>query len=205
MNFTAARENMIESQLRTNKVTDKALLMAMHETPREFFLPKSLYGVAYIDEDLEIKSGRFLMEPMVFARLVQAANITRETQVLVVGAGSGYEAAILARLSKEVVAQEKDRELIDRAKAAWKELKLNNIRTTSKNNKYDVILINGAVAKIPTEILNQLSVGGKLITVKNKGGAMGKAVLITRTTTEELFDAATPYLPGFDPEPDFIF
>ncbi len=106
--FEAARVHMIESQIRTNKVTDDRLLAAMGEIRRELFVPEQLQPVAYVDDDLPLGGGRYLMEPMVAARLLQAASVERADIALVVGAGAGYEAAVLARLARAVVALEED-------------------------------------------------------------------------------------------------
>ena len=89
--FAKARQHMVDCQIRTNKVTDPGLLSALAEVPRERFLARHLQGIAYIDEDLAIGAGRYLMEPMVLARLLQAADITPEDLVLEVGGASGSE------------------------------------------------------------------------------------------------------------------
>ena len=91
--FAAARQNMVDSQLRPNRVTDPDILAAMAELPRERFVPKAKQGLAYIDEDIEVAPGRYLMEPVVVARLLQALELTPETTVLNIGCASGYDAA----------------------------------------------------------------------------------------------------------------
>ena len=116
--FEAARAHMIESQLRPNKVMDGRVLRAFAEIRRELFVPQHLRVVAYIDEDLPLGSGRYLTEPMVAARLLQAATIERTDTVLIVGTGMGYEAALAAMLARSVVALEEDPELARRARAA---------------------------------------------------------------------------------------
>src|SRR5215472_4852953 len=92
--FDAARARMIESQLRPNKITDRRVLNAFATIRRELFVPEQLRHIAYIDEDLPLGRGRYLMEPMVAARLLQAATIERTDTVLIVGAGTGCEAAL---------------------------------------------------------------------------------------------------------------
>ena len=108
MDFSAARRNMVERQVRTNKVTDEAVLEALAQLPRERFVPESLSAVAYIDEDVPLGNGRYLMEPMVFARLVQAAQLQPGDRVLDLGCGCGYSTAILSRLANQVIALESD-------------------------------------------------------------------------------------------------
>src|SRR5271169_6102380 len=116
--FDAARAHMIESQIRPNKVTDDRLLAAMAEIQRELFVPEPLRSVAYVDDDLPLGGGRYLMEPMVAARLLQAASVERTDVALIVGVGAGYEDAVLARLARAVVALEEDPQLPRGARAA---------------------------------------------------------------------------------------
>ena len=97
MDYEAARRNMVESQIRTNKVTHAALLDALSAVPRERFLPPDRAFAAYVDDDVLVAPGRYLMEPMVFARLVQLAEPVARDRALLVGAGAGYGAAVLAR------------------------------------------------------------------------------------------------------------
>src|SRR5258707_8792031 len=103
MDYQAARTNMVESQVRTNKVTDQGIIDALLRVPRELFVPPPLRGIAYVDEDLDLGSGRHLMEPMVLARLLQAAALRAGHRVLVVGCGSGYPVALVAALAGEGV------------------------------------------------------------------------------------------------------
>ena len=106
--FALARRNMVDGQLRPNRVTNAALLAAVSDLPRERFLPDGLRSVAYADDDVPLGNGRFLMEPMVLARLIQALQPQPEDKVLVVASGRGYGAALLSRLVKSVVAVESD-------------------------------------------------------------------------------------------------
>src|SRR5260221_3121977 len=109
--YEAARANMVESQLRPNKVTDERLIAAFTRIRRELFVPERLRGIAYVDDDLPIGHGRYLMKPMVAARLLQAAMVESKDAALVVGAGVGYEAALLALLARSIIALEEDPEL----------------------------------------------------------------------------------------------
>ncbi len=109
--YETARANMVESQIRPNKVTDERVIAAFAQVRRELFVPERLRGVAYADEDLPLGGGRYLMRPMVAARLLQAAAIQRGDAVLVAGAGTGYEAAVAALLGRSVIALEDNAEL----------------------------------------------------------------------------------------------
>src|SRR5689334_6136135 len=113
-----ARSHMLESQLRPNKVTDVRVLNAFASIKRELFVPEHLRPVAYIDEDLPLGGRRHLTQPMVAARLLQEAASARTDAALIVGAGSGYEAALSAMLARSVLALVEDPELARRARAA---------------------------------------------------------------------------------------
>jgi protein-L-isoaspartate(D-aspartate) O-methyltransferase len=217
VDYSKTRFNMVESQLRTNKVTSDQLLEAFEEIPRERFVPGALKGIAYVDEDLEIAPGRFLMEPRVLARLIQAADPGVDDVVLDLGCGTGYATAILARLSATVVAVEEDPALAERANEVLTGLEVDNAVVIEgrladgypKQAPYNVILINGAVGQVPANITDQLADGGRLVTVVKDSQAMGRAVLMQRTgesvSSRVLFDAAVPLLPEFRVEPGFVF
>ena len=215
--YETARTRMVESQLRPNKVTDKRLLDAFLTIHRELFVPEHLQAVAYVDEALPLGKGRYVMEPMVAARLLQAAAVERTDTALIVGAGTGYEAALVAVLARSVVALEEDPELARRAHAALVEHSIASVSLAEAplpqghraRAPYDVIFFCGAVAEVPTEIASQLADGGRLMAVVKSGSGMGHATLTTRIggglARRVLFDAATPRLPGFLPKPAFTF
>ncbi len=209
---------MVEGQLRPNKVTNGELLAAIGELPRERFLPEGLRAVAYADDDVPLGNGRFLMEPMVVARLIQALQPAADDRALVVAAGRGYGAALVARLVKSVVAVESDTALAGSANQTLKDLGIANATFhvgkmedgAAASAPYDVVLIEGAVREIPHTILDQLAEGGRLATVVAVGtGALGVAQLVVKeggvTSGRPLFDAGTPPLPGFAPRPRFTF
>lgn len=214
MDFAKARQNMIDGQLRPNKVTDPALLAAMGEVQREAFLPPAQRALAYADEDVAAAPGRWLIEPMVFARLVQAAEVGERTRVLLVAAGTGYGAAVLARMGARVVALEAPGPL---AEALGRAVPGVTVATGPVAEgwagaaPYDVILVEGAVAQLPAALLGQLAEGGRLVAVRASArpGLLGRAVRTVKlhgTVTEvPLFDAGTPALAEFRPAPAFVF
>ncbi len=110
-NFAAARHNMVESQVRPNGITDHRIIDAMAQVKREDFVPAERKTIAYLDEDVQLKEGRFLIEPMAFARMIHLALIKPTDRVLVVGAGTGYGAKVISMLAKSVVALESDPDL----------------------------------------------------------------------------------------------
>lgn len=216
--FALARRNMVEGQLRPNRVTNTALLAVLGELPRERFLPDAVRSVAYADEDVPLGGGRYLMEPMVLARLVQTLQPQPEDKALVVGAGRGYGAALMARLAQAVTALESDPVLAATGEQTAKDLGLAGIRwITGKLEQgvpssapYDVILIEGAVRQVPQALFDQLAEGGRLaVTVAGATGAMGVAQIFVKdggvTSGRPLFEAGTPLLPGFASPPRFTF
>ncbi len=217
MDYAIARHNMVESQVRTNKVTDDRLLAAMSELPRELFVPDGQRGVAYVDEDLPVGGDRWLMEPMVLARLVQALEPDPDDLALHIGCGTGYGAAVLARLCGAVVALESDQALAEGATALLGELGIDNVAVITaalasgyaKQAPYDVILFGGAIGEVPEAVAAQLAENGRMIAVVAGQSGVGKATLFTRQrgalSSRVLFDAATPLLPGFELKPGFVF
>ena len=212
-----ARLNMVENQLRPNKVTDERVIDAFMSIRRELFVPPALRGVAYLDDDLRVKNGRFLMEPMVAARLLQALGLQPRETALVVGAGVGYEAALLSLLARSVVALEEDPDLARIGRSALVDHGIASVSYVEaalapghrQRTPYDAILFGGAVAAVPAVITDQLAEGGRLAVVLRQHGRVGRATLITRTggvlAQRVIFDAATPLLPGFEEKPGFVF
>lgn len=216
MSFAAARQHMIESQVRTNKVLDERLIQAMRDLPREAFVPESLHARAYVDDDLPLGTGRYLIEPMVIARLLQAADVRATDNTLSVAAGTGYAAALLAKLASSVVAVESETALGDRGIAALAHLSIPNVvwqngdptEGAPKYGPYDVILIDGGVEVVPQALLNQLAEGGRLVTVQREG-RMGQAILLQKdrgtVSRRILFDANVPLLAAFAKPQTFTF
>ncbi len=215
--FETARRNMVDCQLRPNKVVNAAILEAMETAPRELFLSKELRGIAYADDDIGIGDGRYLMEPLVLARLLQSAEIKPGDVVLNIGAGPGYDAAVLGRLAATVVAVEQDANLVALATKTLSDLAADNVAVVQGDptagwpgqGPYDVIVISGAVGAVPKKLTEQLAEGGRLVAVIGNPRGMGWAELFVRqgdkVAGRALFDAGTPTLPGFVEEPGFVF
>lgn len=207
--FAAARRFMVDGQIRTNKVTDEALLEALSHLPREQFVPAALRARAYVDDDLPLGNGRFMMEPMVLARLVQTLEGKPGDKALVVGANTGYSAALMAGLGVQVTALESDASLGEAARSALAGLTLqgsveyvagNLTDGCAARGPYRNILVEGAVEHVPEALTSQIEDGGRLATVMVEKG-VGRAVLLTRTganvSRRVLFDANVHLLPGF--------
>lgn len=218
VDYALARLNMVESQIRTNKVTDPALIAAFDTIPRELFVPKSKRGIAYVDEALEIGAGRYMLEPMVLARLLQAALPKPGDVALDVACGTGYATVILSKLASMVVGVEEEQSLVDAGNANLETLEIDNAAIIqsalgegySKQAPYDVILINGGVEVVPQVLFDELADGGRLVTVEGGTSTQpGVAVLYeklgSRIGRRILFDAGTPLLGGFRQEAGFVF
>jgi protein-L-isoaspartate(D-aspartate) O-methyltransferase len=207
--FVAAREAMVESQLRPQGVSDPAVLQAMGSIPRELFLPRHTQPLAYVDRAVSVGEGRFLPAPAVLGQLLTQMMAEPGQRALVVGAGTGYSAAVLAAMDLEVVALESSSDLAARAR----ELGLSIVEGPleagyKKAAPYDQILIDGAVEDIPDPIIAQLADGGRLGTAlvdrgitrlivgRKAGGAFGYV---------SIGDAGVPALPGFKRPRAFTF
>lgn len=220
--FAANRANMVDCQLRTEDVTDYAILAAMGEIPREKFVSARMRTLAYMDEDVLVKESadtgfdRYLMQPATFARLVQLSVIEPSDIVLDVGCVSGYSTAVLARLANSVVAIETDAELAALAGENLVELGVANAAVVTgllvdgypSEGPYDVIFIGGAVEFVPEALLAQLKEGGRLVAVVGHGRAAA-ATLFTRSGSEigsrTAFNAHVRPLPGFARAKSFVF
>ncbi|CAH2599102.1 Protein-L-isoaspartate O-methyltransferase [Rhodovastum atsumiense] len=214
-----ARNLMVDGQLRPNKVTDPRVIGAMRSLPRERFLPPALAPLAYVDEDVRLANGRCLMEPMVLARLVQLADPQPDERVLVVGAGSGYGAAVIAATGARVVALEEDEDLLRLARgvlpalAPQVQIAVGPLAAGWRvGAPYDLIVIEGGFEQLPPAIPEQLRQdGGRLVGVRVVAGRVGQAVIGERgghepaVTSRPVFDCATPILPPMRYVPGFIF
>jgi protein-L-isoaspartate(D-aspartate) O-methyltransferase len=191
--YARARANMVESQLRPNRVSDPAVLDAFRAVAREEFLPDWLKAKAYADEDIKVPGGT-LIQPMVLGRLINEASIAPTDHVLVVGCPRGYAAAVISLLSPNV--------------ATLHGTGMGS--ATLPPGPFDVILLAGAVPQIPDHLFGRLADGGRLVgVIRAAGSRIGEAVIIERIGDAQsrrvLFDAASPYLPGFDPAFTFAF
>ncbi|SMF14663.1 protein-L-isoaspartate(D-aspartate) O-methyltransferase [Tistlia consotensis] len=217
MDYATARLNMVESQLRTNRVFDAALLDAFEALPRERFVPEARRGFAYVDEDLPLGGGRYLMEPMVLGRLIQAAGIEPADSVLDVAGATGYGTALLARLAASVVLLEPDGALAQQAETTLDQLQVDNAVVVTgdpaqgyaRQAPYEAIVVEAAVAELPAALLDQLAEGGRLVAPLLERPGLCRAVLARKdggaVSQRVLFDCSTPVLPGFERQEGFVF
>jgi protein-L-isoaspartate(D-aspartate) O-methyltransferase len=205
---------MIESQLRVSKVTDERVIKAMRQVDRTAFVPADKRTLAYADTTVAIAPGRGVMQPLILGRLLSTADIAPTDKVLVVGAGTGYTAAVLARLAGKVVALECDAGLAGLARAAlqgtaYVEVVVGDLaQGHASGAPYDVIFIDGAVEHIPQTLIDQLADAGVMagviidrsvgrgFTARKAGGALG---------LNPFMDGFAPLLPGFAHPKTFTF
>jgi len=215
--FAKARLAMVNSQIRPSDVTDRRILDAMAAIPRELFVPKSQLARAYADIETPLGDNRWMLAPRDFARLVQAADVRKGDIVLDIACGRGYSTALLARLAETVIGLEE--EGAGYAARAGERLSSTGADNTAviegdlkagapKQGPFDVIFVNGAVSEPPEAWFGQLSEGGRLAVIERKG-EVGRAKVYTKASgrigERTVFDAAPPYLPGFEPVPGFVF
>ena len=216
--FATARKTMVDCQLRPSKVTDQFILDAFMKIPREDFVGKQQRALAYVDEDLPLSGGRYLMEPMVLARLLQALEIRPDDSVLIVGAGCGYGTAVAAKLAGSVIAIETRANLVDKAQDVLVSIGIDNAAIVKsrlvdgypEEGPYDRILIEGGVETVPDSLLKQLTPKGRLASIYRKPGhPVGVASVWTRSgkefTRTPLFDARVPNLDEFNAKVEFSF
>lgn len=216
--FATLRRHMVDGQVRPADVTDIRILSAMLEIPRERFVPDQAQTLAYLDQDLGLGAAgsatRRLMKPMVLSKLIQALDLESTDRVLVVGAATGYSAAIIARMAAEVVVLEQDAALVQIAKSAL--AGQGNVQVVTGTladgyataAPYDAILVEGAVEELPDAFCAQLKEGGLLACVQGTSPA-SSAMLYCRSGDElggrRIFDAAASLLPGFAKPRVFAF
>ncbi len=209
------RTNMVESQVRPSDVTDRRVIRAMLAVDREAFLPADLRAIAYMDGELRLKSSagtRTLLAPRTLARLLQLAEVDDNGAVLVVGAATGYTAALLARFAGRVVALEQDAVLAEAAARDLAALKTvtvvkgDHAAGAAEQGPFDAIVVEGLVDEVPAGLLDQLKDGGRLVAIVARG-AMGQAVAWQRLGAgfdrTNAFDASAGPLPGFQKAAEF--
>lgn len=216
--FAKARRNMVDSQVLPNRVTNDKIIEAFAELPRELFVPQARSALAYADESVLIEDDRYLMQPMILARLLEVLAPRSTDVALCIGSATGYAIATLAKLVDTVVAVESNDNLRQKAEKTLTELGIDNVAIVegelSKGHPdqapFDVILIDGGVTEVPADLSQQLSEGGRLVAVEMpEGRQVGRGVIITRygqsINKREVFDASEPLLPGFEKEAEFAF
>jgi len=219
-NFQQARENMVVSQLQPSGIVSERIMAAYRAVPREMFVPNAMRGVSYLDDSIALGGGRSLMEPILFAFMLQNARLESGDKVLDIGCASGYSSAVLAHLTDHVVALEQEEKLLQNANDHWETLGiLNKISAIvgdhtdgyPEGSPYKAIFINGAVAEVPASLFKQLSDDGAIYTVlMSSGEQIGNVVSLRQDKSgfieQTILGAGhTDYLIGFFPKKSFVF
>jgi len=180
-----AREAMVVSQLQPNGVSSERTLAAYRAVPRENGLPEALKSVCYLDESFNLGDGTTRLEPMLHGIMVEKLEVKEGDKCLIIGDDTGYTASILSHLGGEILLQ--------------------------MQNGIDIIFINGAVTEIPPSLVTHLSGGGRIgAIVQPSGKSVGKITVAKRESGGSLAcryfnDAKAPYVPGYEPNPGFVF
>jgi protein-L-isoaspartate(D-aspartate) O-methyltransferase len=217
MNTELARFNMVEQQIRPWNVLDHAVLEQLSFVDRGFFVPSNFVELAYSDTEIPLLHGETMLAPRVAARLAQDLQLKPTDRVLEIGTGSGYLTALLASLSATVLSLECHADLLAQAHTHLQQAGIANaqlrqssgVPTDLPQASFDAIVLTGSVAQVPTELLDLLKAGGRLMAVVGEEPIM-QATRFTRTSqgdihTQVMWDVVLPRLHGFAQAPAFQF
>ncbi|HEV7164596.1 MAG TPA: protein-L-isoaspartate O-methyltransferase [Gammaproteobacteria bacterium] len=206
MDMQAARSQMVQQQIRTWEVLDLRILSVFETLPRDKFVPEAYRNAAYGDMQIPLPHGEVMLTPKVEGRLLQALNPQAGERALEIGTGSGYFAACLARLARDVLTVDIHPDFVETAAKTLKGLGLKNVQAETRdgsrlewlNGRYDLIAVTGSLPAYEPAYEQQLNVGGRLCVVVGKSPVM-EALLVTRTaedawTRDSLFETDLPAL-----------
>lgn len=210
---------MVDCQLNTNGIVNPRILQLFSVLPREIFLPAEARTRAYADGDLALPGGGMVLNALVHARLLQAAEPQPDDVALIVGDTTGYASAILCGLVSTVLTLEARPGVLDQARQVWSDIGANNIAIVPgheaagcpEHAPYSLIILHGAVTHVPDGMLDQLSAGGRLVAViRPPGERVGRLTMLSRDgdnnfSAVTLQDASAPYIAGFQPPVLFKF
>ncbi|MFM2240561.1 MAG: hypothetical protein RJA69_1935 [Pseudomonadota bacterium] len=217
MNFEQARFKMVEQQIRPWKVLDPQVLAVLGSVPRELFTPPQYQFMAYVDEEIPLPGGHVMLPPRIDARLMHDLTLKGTESVLDIGTGSGYRTALLAHRAREVVSLEIDPVMAEAARRHLQAAGVHNARVIESDGAtgpvagapFDAIVLGGSVADVPQHLLDQLTIGGRLIAIVGSDPVM-QATLFTRTGERQfsstvLWDTSVPALQNFAQPSRFHF
>ncbi len=217
MDFDKAREIMVDSQIRPNDVTEPRIVGAFLRTPREVFVPNARKSVAYSEMEITTSPGRALWIPRDTAKLIKLAGVEPTDVVLVVGAGAGYEAALISHLADTVIALEETAPLVDAMSQRFSAIGIDRAAPVEGplekglpgQAPFDVIYVAGMIETLPDAWAAQLREGGRLVAVMAEAGGIGRGKVFTKAgnslSAREGFDASPPRFAAFDRKPSFSF
>ena len=214
--FSAARDAMVESQIRTSDVTDLAVLAAFRSTAREAFVPTARKALAYADCHIETDEGRVMLAPRDLAKMIQAADIDPADVILDLACGRGYSTAILAQLADTVIGLETEEAAVTRATELLVDADISNAAVdqgylksgAAEHGPFNIIFIGAAIPAVHQPWFSQLANGGRVVCII-QNGPIGRVTVFTKSGDavgqKVVFDASAPYLPGFELEKAFVF
>lgn len=212
--YRERRITMVDTQVRPSDVTKFPIIDAMLTVPREDFVPATQREAAYVGENISLAPGRVILDPRTLAKLLEAVDIQPDELVLDIGAAYGYSAAIAGRLAEAVIALEQDADMASEAESSLVGAGIDNVAViegpltggSARHGPFDVILIQGAVERVPETLENQLKEGGRIAAIFNEG-ALGVARVGLKAdgavSWRYAFNAGAPVLPGFEAAPAF--
>lgn len=217
MNYEAARRIMVDSQIRPDQVTDPDIVRAFLTVPREVFVPHSKRAIAYAEYEIRTSDNRALWLPRDTAKMIYALDPKPSDVCLVIGAGAGYECALLAHLTDTVLALEETGDAVDRLTDRMGELGIDRVAAVEGElteglpgqGPFDIIYICGMVEQVPDSLTDQLADGGRLGAVVEMDSALGKARLYMRSgeavSHRDVFDCTPPKFEAFNAPRAFVF
>lgn len=216
MDYELARQQMVTQQVRPYDVMDDAVLDVMSVLGRDVFVPPAWREAAYADAGVPIGEGERMFSPRLDGRILQAVAIRPGDRALEVGTGSGYLAACMARLGASVVAMERREALAEAAREHLAAARIERVEVRRAEapvdlptERFDVIVVGGAIAHGSEALQQQLAIGGRLFVVEGRAPIMS-ARLVRRAAedrwyAEDLFETVLPHLVGYEPRPGFRF
>ncbi|RZW06525.1 MAG: protein-L-isoaspartate O-methyltransferase [Rhodobacteraceae bacterium] len=213
--YARRRSTMVDTQVRPSDVTKFPIIEAMLSIPREEFVPSGKREAAYVGENIDLGGGRVVLEPRTLAKMLEAVDIQPDELVLDIGAGHGYSSALAAHLAEAVIALEEVPDLAREAERALAEAGSDNVAVVegaltegaARHGPYDVILVQGAVQRMPETITDQLKDGGRIVVIFLEG-ALGVVRVGYRIdgqmTWRFAFNAGAPVLSGFEASRAFV-
>ncbi|WP_121630960.1 protein-L-isoaspartate O-methyltransferase family protein [Tropicibacter alexandrii] len=212
--FATRRRMMVDTQVRPSDVTEFPIIDAMLTVPREAFVPGEQIEAAYASNDIDLGHGRVLLDPRVFAKMLDALNLTNSDLVLDVGAGLGYSSAVIARIAEAVVAVESNVDRVAEAQALMADHHADNVilhqggleAGAPEHGPYDAIIVEGGVETLPTALTDQLKDGGRIVVIfmeKALGTVRVGHKVDGKVTWRFAFNGTAPVIPGFEKKAAF--
>lgn len=201
-NFEKLRNQMVEEQLLERGIEDEAVIKAFKNVKREKFMLEKNKESAYEDGAQSIEAGQTISQPYIVARMLQALSLKKDDKVLEIGTGSGYAAALLAEITKEVYTIERIEKLAVKAKAVLKNLDYKNVKVKigdgslglKENSPYDAILVSAAAPYVPEKLLEQLAVKGRLVIPIGKRREIQQLKLIFKKSNNKIKEENLEYV-----------